>query len=149
MNLLPSQWTIYYHENSNKKWNLDSYIKLIEINNIETFWKFFNNLPELKNGSFYIMRNNISPVWEDPQNKRGGSWNFFTDDKDIFWYFENLSIYLLSEEICNLPKEINGISITSKRTNFSIKIWNKDYLNEKKIKFNKNLKLNFLNYKKF
>ncbi len=149
MTSLNSKWIIYYHENANKKWNLNSYIKLTEIETIETFWKFFNNLPDLKNGSFYIMRNNINPMWEDPLNKDGGSWNFFTNSKDINKYFETLSIYLLGETICNLPEEINGISITAKKVNFSVKIWNKNHKLVNKIKFNNDLNLNHLNYKTF
>ncbi len=146
---LNTTWKIYYHCNNNKSWNIQSYILLLEISTIQDFWEFFNNLPELINGSFYIMRENIFPVWEDPLNINGGSWNFFTDMKNIKDYFINLSIYLVGETLCNLNNEISGFSITPKKNNFSLKIWNTNCKNSNKFIFNKNIGLKYLNYKAF
>ena len=78
---------------------------------------------------FFIMREGILPIWEDKQNKTGGCWSFKIIKKDVFNAWNELAITLLGESITKNPvqnMEINGISISPKKSFCIIKIWNKD-----------------------
>lgn len=64
---LSNNWTVYIHNNFNKNWNAESYIKVMQINTNKSFWEFFNNFENLNyvDNQFFIMREYCSPMWED------------------------------------------------------------------------------------
>jgi hypothetical protein len=76
------------------------------------------------------MSDNVTPIWEDNNNKNGGAWSILVNSDNAFELWEKLSVDLVSETIFN--NNINGISINQKNNIFIIKIWNN----------NKNLKNN-------
>jgi translation initiation factor 4E len=148
MSVLKSSWSIYYHTFADDDWSIESYNKLFTFNTIEEYWKFMNNLPCLSNGMFFIMRGEILPIWEDDSNKNGGAWTLFVSNNQIETYFINISAHMVNEQLINLPNEINGLSITPKHKSFSIKIWNKNMNESKNVKFNEQVNLVALGYKK-
>jgi len=145
---LHSNWVVYYHTFSDD-WSVNSYNELCIIKTIEDYWQFMNNLPDLSTGMFFIMREGISPTWEDPQNINGGAWTLFISNNQVDQYFINISAYMVCENLVESfnSKEITGISITPKHKSFSIKIWNKSRHNHKQINFNNDVNLIALNYK--
>ena len=127
-----NNWNIWYHHILND-WTLSGYNKIYTINNIKEFWDFYNNInliEELNNLHLYFMRNNVTPIWEDSNNKNGGAWSVLVNSEYAFELWEKLSVDLVSETI--FDNNINGISINQKNNIFIIKIWNN----------NKNLKNN-------
>jgi hypothetical protein len=134
-NPLNTNWCIWYHNPMDKNWTLNSYKKIYEFDSLEKFWDLYkewnNYLPCIYDGMFFLMRkiNNtlIYPLWEDKHNKNGGFWSFKVN-KDIaeeIWI--QLSVHLISESLCQDPKNsniINGISISPKKNFCIIKIWN-------------------------
>ena len=73
------------------------------------------------------MREGIEPIWEDPQNQKGGCWSFKKPDYEAGELWEDISIKVVGECLLNNSECINGISICLKRQSTSvIKIWNKD-----------------------
>ena len=69
------------------------------------------------------MRNDITPIWEDINNKNGGVWSILVNgSSNAFDLWEKLSVDLISDSVFN--KSINGISINQKNNVFIIKIWN-------------------------
>jgi len=78
------------------------------------------------------MKDGIQPIWEDTENKKGGCWSFKIIKKDIYNSWLELSIHLLGGYILkstNDVSQINGISVSPKRSFCIIKIWNKDSKN--------------------
>ena len=70
---LNDTWDVWYHSIKNSSWNNQSYKNLINITNLYDL-KFFNdsiNLAYLKTGMFFIMKKNIFPTWEHPDNRNG------------------------------------------------------------------------------
>lgn len=146
---LHSEWSIYYHTFTNNDWSIKSYNKLCTIKTIEEYWQFMNNLPSLSNGMFFMMRGNVLPMWEDIHNKNGGAWTLFISNNQLETYLINISAHMVCEKLLvDTNSEINGISITPKHKSFSIKIWNKNAKNKPKLKFNNDVKLYALCYKK-
>ena len=126
---LSNKWTLWYHHEKDN-WKLSGYKKIYEINNIKDFWKLYNNWNKI-NGitykHYFLMKNDITPLWEDEKNIKGGCWSFKISDDEAEKLWTELSVYIVCEKITNNPSDIVGLSICSKKNNFTIvKIWNKD-----------------------
>ncbi len=78
LNPLNSKWSLYYHDPENPDWSNQSYIKVCDFNSIEMFWKIHSVLPHnlFHLGMFFLMRDDIFPTWEDPQNINGACWSY-------------------------------------------------------------------------
>ncbi len=128
-NILNSSWNIWYHHQKNN-WKLDSYKNIFEIKNIKSFWEFNNNI-DLIGGinaqHYFMMRRNVTPIWEDEFNKNGGCWSIKIPMEKSYELWIKLSMYLIGETITNDDLLVNGISICPKNTSTSVvKIWIKD-----------------------
>lgn len=149
---LDTYYTLWYHGITEKKWDKDSYIKIGIIHSIKDFWTYYNNINTFLKGIFFLMKEDILPIWEVPDNINGGYWSFRVDRDKVDDIWTKLSIQLITENICNssriesdeledseeseenesehdiniLKHDINGISISPKAVNAVIKIWNND-----------------------
>lgn len=128
---LNSPWKIYIHNLTEKDWSLDSYKFVYQIETISDFWTFFNQVKDFRKFNYYVMRGDIKPVYEDPENKNGYSYSYIIPGRKVTETFVDVLVKMLSE---NLVDEYNsyelcGISLTPKIKGISIlKIWlkNKD-----------------------
>ena len=124
-----SEWNLWYHHNKND-WTINGYKLLFKILTINDFWNFYNNLDligGINNQHFFLMREDIKPIWEDENNINGGCWSFKKNISTINDLWLDLSIYLLGETLYKNTFNINGISICMKKgKNSIIKIWVKD-----------------------
>ena len=123
-----SKWTLWYHSIKNNEWNKSSYKKIMNINTLYDFYllKTHFERQHLQNGMFFVMRDDIFPTWEDPENRLGGCISFKIESKNILDSWNKLFLYLISENIINDKsqyEEINGISIAPKKEFNIIKIW--------------------------
>ena len=131
-----NKWIVWYHDRADKNWNIESYKDIIEINSIEDYCVLKNSwnlcLPKINEGMFFVMRNkkeyNILPKWEDKHNRNGGYWSFKIDKNyESIWF--KLFACLIGESITKNVEDsdnINGISISPKKSFCIIKIWNKN-----------------------
>jgi len=145
LNKLYSPFCLWYHNPNDKKWNLESYIKIIKIDSIEEYW-ICNNIFDydiIINGMFFLMKESINPMWEDLQNIEGGCISLKLTREKSFDLWNKISIYLLSK---NLTSNINGISISPKKNFNIIKIWFNEKIDYKTYKFPDELKINDMNY---
>jgi translation initiation factor 4E len=126
---LQNRWTVWYHRMDEMSWEKESYIKIYEFDSVVDFYKFKNSivnyLPSFFNGYYFFMKDDILPIWEDPNNKKGGSWNIKVQKQDLFTYLDEILLSLVSNEVLmHYNHTITGISIVPKRYNAIIKIWN-------------------------
>ena len=151
---LNSSWVLWYHNSNDKNWDLNSYKNIYEFNTISSFWKIINSINKYYTNYHYdmlfLMRKNndyIYPMWEDKHNKNGGYWSFKIEKSKLNNIWIDTMILLISESLIiddNIDKNIiNGISISPKKNNCILKIWN----NNNKI-IDKNIlnKINNVNY---
>ena len=129
---LKYKWNFWYHHEKDN-WKLSGYKKFYEIVTIKDFWKIYNNFDKLggiTSKHFFLMRENITPIWEDEQNINGGCWSFKIHEDNAKDLWEYLSLHLLCGSLCNISEEILGLSICLKKNNNTvIKIWNKNSKN--------------------
>jgi len=123
---LKNNWNIWYHHILHD-WTITGYNKIYTITTIKDFWDFYNNIhliEELNNLHLYFMRENVTPIWEDDNNNKGGAWSILVNSDYAFELWEKLAVDLVSDKI--FDNNINGISINQKNNIFIIKIWNND-----------------------
>lgn len=130
-------WQLWYHHHK-KNWKLSGYQKIIKVTTVRDFWELYNNFDAiggLFSQHFFIMRDGITPLWEDKQNNKGGAWSFKVHTYEAADLWLKLSGHVLGETLLNtemvkshnVPQcSINGLSICVKKENITIiKIWNK------------------------
>jgi hypothetical protein len=129
---LSHNWTIWYHHEKDN-WKLSGYKNIYEINTVGDFWRLYNNWHKVKGVNskhFFLMKDNITPLWEDAENINGGCWSFKVTDTDAEKLWTDLSTYIVCNQLSTDPTDIIGLSICLKKNNFSvIKIWNKNSKN--------------------
>ena len=127
-----NSWKIWFH-NLRDVWTIDGYKKIYTINTIRDYWKLYNNwdkLGTISNKHFFIMKEEIQPIWEDESNKNGGCWSFKVNESNAQDLWDDLSKYLVTEKLSSVKDDIVGLSACLKKNNFSvIKIWNKNSKN--------------------
>ena len=81
-------------------------------------------------GMFFLMREHIQPLWEDPHNKDGGCFSFKVNKPDAaaFWY--KLGAMLLGDTLVKdgdgsaaTRDAICGVSISPKRNYCILRVW--------------------------
>jgi len=128
INLLETHWSLWAHLPHDVDWSIKSYKLIYTFNKVEECISLIENLPEkcIKNCMLFIMRENISPMWEDESNKNGGCISFKVINKFVKDTWENLTYSLVGENIFNnieKNKLVNGITISPKKNFCIIKIW--------------------------
>ena len=136
-----NSWNVWYHHTKDN-WTIDGYKKIYKIENGVDFWKLYNNWESLGGVTakhFFLMKNDVKPVWEDPINMKGGCWSYKILDSMAAELWEDLSVLIVSNELVQGTTSL-GLSITLKKNNTCVvKIWNDDS-NKNSIKYiNKNI----------
>ena len=75
MNNLNNKYTLYAHLPNDSNWDISSYKVITNINILEEMISLNENIPEdlIQKCMFFLMKDNIKPMWEDENNKKGGS----------------------------------------------------------------------------
>ena len=126
---LLGKWNLYYHLPQDKNWELSGYT--IIMNDIDTAEKVIS-LNEIlhenivKNCMLFVMREGITPMWEDPRNRNGGCFSYKVINKSVPEVWKSLFYLLCGESLCETSeqmKHVNGITISPKKNFCIIKIW--------------------------
>jgi len=130
--ILHSKWSYYYHLPNDKNWNLASYKpimvdidtleKLIGVNETVT-----NNI--IKNCMLFVMREGVTPMWEDSCNRNGGCFSYKVSNKVVVNVWRELTYILCGNSLTidkNHMELVNGITISPKRGFCIVKIWLKN-----------------------
>lgn len=120
---LENKWTLWFHKKDNREWGQHSFIKIYEITTVQNFWQVYNNIPIFDTELFFLMKNDVFPRWEDPNNCDGGTWNIKICRNYANDIWINLCLLLIGETMSKQMETINGISIRPKFANSIIKIW--------------------------
>ena len=125
---LNTQWNVWYHH-SMDDWTIKGYRKIFDIKTVNDFWKFFNNINcigGINNLHFFLMRDGITPIYEDQKNRNGGVWSMLTQPNKSYELWENIAVKMIGETLINESMTITGLSINLKNGIPVIKIWNND-----------------------
>ncbi len=121
-------WTVWYHHSLND-WSVNGYRKIFNVNNIKNFWDFHNNINcigGINNLHFFLMRKDITPIYEDTKNRNGGVWSMLVPVFKAQEVWEEIAAAMCGEYLVKDMSMITGLSINLKNNVSVIKIWNND-----------------------
>lgn len=156
-------YVLWFHDVTEKSWEADSYTNLCQdlpgnvIRSAKQLWGIYKTLHNnFTAGMFFLMREGILPMWEDPCNKNGGYWSFKVPKKNSNEVWKTITAGLVGNSLTKKTDYVNcitGISISPKISNCVMKIWNNDckisdryifeeidYLDPESIRYNKHKK---------
>ena len=130
-----SEYNLWYHHELNN-WRVEGYRKIFHIKNVKEFWDLHNNIDcigGITNQHFFLMKDNVLPIWEDTANRNGGSWSIKLNDiSSALNVWLKLAMLMVGETIVKdekhrVSKLVVGLSINLRNQNTCIiKIWNRD-----------------------
>ena len=122
-------YRVLAHHNADSNWNYNSYHHVSTLKNWEDVPKLFNTLnvtnykSNITNFDFFIMKNEISPLWEDEENRCGSICSVKIDTlKDGYNILKTIFINICNNTLMNISKNnvpnwniINGVSFSCKK----------------------------------
>ncbi len=134
---LNNKWVLWCHSLTNNNWDLDSYNKIYELNNLYDYKTYIDSitLNDYHNSMFFLMRDTILPIWEDENNIDGCSLTLKVPNSKVKEEWDKLTLYCIIEDLnINIEdyKQINGISISPKKEFNILKIWFKTQIDNLK-----------------
>jgi hypothetical protein len=126
---LSRQWSLWYHQDKDN-WKITGFKNIYTMETINDFWQLYNNwdkLGSINQKHYFLMQKEITPIWEDENNRKGGCWSFKVHENQAQELWDDLSIYLVTEKLSSKQNDITGLSICLKKNNYSVvKIWNRN-----------------------
>jgi hypothetical protein len=125
---LNCMWTLWAHLPHDTSWKLPSYKKIMSFNSVEEVIVLTDTISHkmVRNCMLFIMRGDITPMWEDPLNKEGGSFSYKVSNKIVPNTWKDLTYKLVGESLIRTTETqryVNGITISPKKNFCVIKIW--------------------------
>ena len=126
---LSNTWDLYYHSPNDTNWKLSSYKSIMkDISSVEEVLALNEKINDqvVKHSMLFLMRSGISPLWEDPRNRKGGCFSFKVINKQVNEIWKKLFYSICGESLCinnDNNKYVNGITISPKKHFCIVKIW--------------------------
>ncbi len=129
---LQSKWTYYYHLPNDKSWDLASYKTIMSsIDSLDKLIAINENVTDniIKNCMLFVMKDRITPMWEDSCNRNGGCFSYKVPNKVVVQVWRDLTYFMCGNALTVDPKHmefVNGITISPKRGFCIVKVWMKN-----------------------
>jgi hypothetical protein len=125
---LQNTWNLWAHLPHDTDWSVNSYKSIYKFQTIEDTIAITETLPEIlvKNCMLFVMKDGITPVWEDPKNREGGCFSYKVSNKTVYDVWRDLTYILVGETISSnnaFVNNVTGITISPKKNFCIIKIW--------------------------
>ena len=122
------KWSIWYHLPNDTDWTIDSYTRLFDYETVEQCAALNSLISEklLSSCMFFIMKDDIAPVWEAPENINGGCFSFKIQNKFVSSIWKTLAFSIAGQTLFedeNIMSAVNGITISPKKYFCIIKVW--------------------------
>eukprot|EP01087_Luapelamoeba_hula_P019059 TRINITY_DN625_c0_g1_i3.p1 TRINITY_DN625_c0_g1~~TRINITY_DN625_c0_g1_i3.p1 ORF type:complete len:213 (-),score=44.26 TRINITY_DN625_c0_g1_i3:243-881(-) len=105
--------------------------KLCTFHTVQQFWQCFNNLPAVgqlrPKSSFHVMKEGISPLWEDPKNANGGFWAVRVRKDDTSHVWKELVLAIIGEQFepaISPGDDICGLTVSIRQFDDIFRLWN-------------------------
>ena len=127
-NTLTHKWTLWAHLPQENDWSLKGYKQVCSFKTAEEVIGVTELLPEglIKNCMLFVMKDGITPMWEDPKNRQGGCFSYKIANKHVAEVWRDLTYVLAGGSISSNAKfvqSVTGITISPKKNFCIIKIW--------------------------
>ena len=125
---LSDKWTLWAHLPHNTDWSLKSYIPISTFSTVEETIAVTESLPPqlVENCMLFMMKEGITPMWEDKKNRDGGCFSYKVLNKNVPKAWSDLIYRIVGGSISNnaaFVRSVTGITISPKKNFCIIKIW--------------------------
>lgn len=120
-------WVLWYHDPNNSDYSIESYIKILEISDVETFWTTVEAISAeaWNSGMFFFMKQGIRPLWDAPENDKGGAWSKKVDAADTNTVFLDCMVHCIAGKLLTKHNDtVVGVTLSPKGQFHIIKVWN-------------------------
>ena len=141
---LSQTWVLWYHDPNNSDYSLDSYIKILTFTTATEFWSVVEAISSeaWNSGMFFLMRDGIRPLWDAPENDKGGAWSKKVDASETHAVFVDCMVHCLADRFLKTNNEVvAGVTLSPKGHFHIIKIWNTTATVSDRRLFNPSLKM--------
>ena len=124
---LSHTWVLWYHDPNNSDYSLESYIKIMTFNAATEFWSVVEAIsPEAWNsGMFFLMREGFRPLWDAPENDKGGAWSKKVDASETHSVFVDCMVHIMAGKLLKAHNEtVVGVTLSPKGHFHIVKVWN-------------------------
>ncbi len=143
---LNRKWILWSHLPQNPDWTLKSYNQICSLNTLEDVIAILNIIPDnlLTSCMIFIMREGVTPLWEDVKNKDGGCFKYRIINKHVPQTLKHMVYTLVGETLSSnklFLQNVTGITISPKKKFCILKVWtsNCDFQNSDIINIDNNI----------
>lgn len=125
---LSDKWTLWAHLPHDTDWSIGSYKPIYTTGSVEETIAVTETLPDIlvKNCMLFLMRDGVTPIWEDPKNRDGGCFSYKVINKSVYEVWKDLTYVIVGGSVSKQQTFVNcvtGITISPKKNFCIIKIW--------------------------
>lgn len=125
---LQNKWALWAHFPHNTDWSIKSYIKIATFEFVEDVIAATESLTSkmVENCMLFLMKDGISPTWEDPMNRKGGFFSYKVMNKFVYNSWKDLTYLITGATISKnieFQNSVTGITISPKKNFCIVKIW--------------------------
>ena len=120
-------WVLWYHDPNDSDYSEASYIKVLDITQVSDFWSVIEAISSeaWNSGMFFFMKQGYRPLWDVPENERGGAWSQKVDASETHNVFVDCMVHCLAGKMLKAQNEsIVGVTLSPKGHFHIVKIWN-------------------------
>lgn len=139
---LQTTWKFWYFEPSKDRGsNWEDNLRVVSsFTTVEDFWSIFNHIKgasDLRMGSsYFVFKDGLKPMWEDPGNRAGGRWLVSLDKRnrsnlDNFWL--EVLLCLIGEAFDDDGDDVCGAVVDCRGKQDKISIWTADHKNKDRV----------------
>jgi len=122
-----SNWVLWYHDPNDNDYSLKGYTKIGKITTPSEFWSLVNTISveAWTSGMFFLMKEGFLPMWDAPENAKGGAWSKKVDAADTHSVFIDCMVHCLANAMLSKHQDkVVGVSVSPKGAFHIVKIWN-------------------------
>jgi translation initiation factor 4E len=124
-------WVIWYRPPTSKNSDYEKSIKAVcKMRTAQEFWKVYAHLKRPSSlpvvSDYHFFKENIRPVWEDDENKKGGKYIMRLKKGVSDRYWEDLLLAMIGDQFAEAGEEVCGMVLSVRNGEDVFSIWTKN-----------------------
>jgi len=135
---LQYRWVLWYcKQDRTKPWE-ECLKEVATFDTVEDFWALYNHI-QLASGlswgsDYYLFKEGIRPMWEDPNNIEGGRWLIQVDkarrNELLDHYWLELLMAVVGEQFEECGENVCGVVVNIRQKGDKVSLWTRDATKE-------------------
>jgi hypothetical protein len=126
--ILHDKWVLWTHLPYEQDWTKESYKEIMSFHTVEEAIGLLEAISPnlLINCMIFVMRQGITPLWEDSKNINGGCFSYKVDNRYVPEVWKDLIYSLIGETLAvhaSTQESITGVTVSPKKKFCIVKIW--------------------------